>query len=127
MRLLARNGAVACTLPMPSDVVAANCVPPGFMVPTGWAIVVDYYQNADSKRWVPWSRPIVKPDSAVSTEVEGQYGTGDFALYLTQQGRKISPWHDLPLKVAENVYTAIIEIPMYTTAKLEVQKQLAGT
>ncbi|EWM28233.1 aps kinase atp sulfurlyase pyrophosphatase fusion protein [Nannochloropsis gaditana] len=126
MRLLARNGAVACPLPMPSDVVAANCVPPGFMVPTGWAIVVDYYQNADSKRWVSWSRPIVKPDSAVSTEVEGQYGTGDFALYLTQQGKKISPWHDLPLKVAENIYTAIIEIPMYTTAKLEVQKQLAG-
>jgi len=126
MRLLARNGAVPCSLPMPTDVVAANCVPPGFMVPTGWAIVVDYYQNAETKRWVPWSQPIVEAPVASGTGVEGQYGTKDFTVYLKQQGKTISPWHDLPLKASQDAYTAVIEIPMYTTAKLEVQKKLPG-
>jgi len=126
MRLLARNGAVPCSLPMPTDVVAANCVPPGFMVPTGWATVVDYYQNAETKRWVPWSQPIVEAPVASGTGVEGQYGTKDFTVYLKQQGKTISPWHDLPLKASQDAYTAVIEIPMYTTAKLEVQKKLPG-
>ncbi len=38
MRTLARNGATPCPVPMPTDVVAANCVQPGFMVGarTGW-------------------------------------------------------------------------------------------
>jgi len=111
---------------MPTDVVAANCVPPGFMVPTGWAIVVDYYQNAETKRWVPWSQPIVEAPVASGTGVEGQYGTKDFTVYLKQQGETISPWHDLSLKASQDAYTAVIEIPMYTTAKLEVQKKLPG-
>ena len=126
MRLLARNGAVPCSIPMPSDVVAANCVPPGFMVPTGWSIVVDYYQNAESKNWIPWSRPIVEPAVATGTAAEGRYGTKDFTVSFKQQGKLISPWHDLPLNASENLYTAIIEIPMYATAKLEVQKKLPG-
>ncbi|GAB5030962.1 sulfate adenylyltransferase [Nannochloropsis oceanica] len=126
MRLLARNGAVPCSLPMPTDVVAANCVPPGFMVPTGWAIVVDYYQNSETKRWVPWSQPIVRAPLAADTGVEGQYGTKDFTVYLKQQGQTISPWHDLPLKASQDVYTGVIEIPMFTTAKLEVQKNIQG-
>ena len=130
MRLLARNGAVPCSLPMPTDVVAANCVPPGFMVPTGWAIVVDYYQNQETKRWVPWSQPFTDPAVAVGTGAEGKYGTKDFTVFFKQDGKTISPWHDLPLKAAGgsgDLYTGIIEIPMYTTAKLEVQKGLPGT
>ena len=53
MRALARQGAVPCSDPIPSDLLAANCVPQGFMVPTGWAIVCDYYQNIESPDWVP--------------------------------------------------------------------------
>ena len=58
MRALARQGAVPCTDPIPSDLLAANCVPQGFMVPTGWAIVCDYYQNVDSGKFVPWSKRV---------------------------------------------------------------------
>jgi 3'-phosphoadenosine 5'-phosphosulfate synthase len=49
MRLLARNGAVPCPKDaIPTDLVQANCIPPGFMVPKGWDMVVDYYQNIDN-------------------------------------------------------------------------------
>jgi 3'-phosphoadenosine 5'-phosphosulfate synthase len=49
------------------------------------------------------------------------------AVLLSQGGQSISPWHDIPLKAAgADVYNAVIEIPMYTTAKLEVQKALPG-
>lgn len=100
-------------------------------MPSGWAIVVDYYQNAPNKRWVPWSRPVAEiPIAAGTAAVEGQYGTQDFTVHIKDKGKTVSPWHDLPLKpagsTANDVYTGVIEIPMYTTAKLEVQKALPG-
>jgi 3'-phosphoadenosine 5'-phosphosulfate synthase len=59
MRLFARIGAVLCSpTNIPTDLVEANCVPSGFMVPKGWDIVVDYYKNIDqTTRWLPWSQP----------------------------------------------------------------------
>lgn len=36
-----------------------------------------------------------------------------------QEGRDISPWHDIPLKSGDN-YNCIIEIPKFTKAKMEV-------
>lgn len=44
MRKLAAQGAKPCGNDIPSDLLAANCIPPGFMVQTGWDIVCDYYQ-----------------------------------------------------------------------------------
>ena len=44
MRALAAQGAEPCPNEIPSDLLAANCIPPGFMVQTGWDIVCDYYQ-----------------------------------------------------------------------------------
>ena len=44
MRALARQGATPCPDPIPPDLLAANCVPKGFMVQKGWDIVCDYYQ-----------------------------------------------------------------------------------
>merc|ERR1711871_795562 len=73
MRALARQGAVPCTDPIPSDLLAANCVPQGFMVPTGWAIVCDYYQNVDSGKFVRWSRPgTTFPCEAVRTIISSR-------------------------------------------------------
>ena len=103
MRALARQGATPCSDPIPSDLLGANCVPQGFMVPSGWAIVCDYYQNIDTKRWVPWSKSIVEPTVAANTKAIGMYGTTDFELLFTEEGgygtttRFLSPWHDLPL------------------------------
>lgn len=56
MRKLAAQGARPCAARIPSDLVKANCVPPGFMVPGGWKVVSDYYMNADKDRWVPYSK-----------------------------------------------------------------------
>ena len=43
MRKLAAQGAKPCDISngktIPSDLLAANCIPPGFMVQSGWEIV----------------------------------------------------------------------------------------
>ncbi|KAJ8599325.1 hypothetical protein CTAYLR_005348 [Chrysophaeum taylorii] len=124
MRALARQGAVPCTDPIPSDLLAANCVPQGFMVPSGWAIVCDYYQNIDSPKWVPWSKAVVEPSASRTTIAHGTYGTSDYALFLTLAGKQVSPWHDIPLTSygGGGQYNMVTEIPMYTTAKMEVTK-----
>merc|ERR1719408_634064 len=78
MRALARQGAVPCTDPIPSDLLAANCVPQGFMVQSGWDIVCDYYQHVDTGNWVPWSKRVSTPVVAPDTLAEGQYGTDKY-------------------------------------------------
>jgi len=127
MRALARQGATPCPDPIPSDLLAANCVPPGFMVPSGWAIVCDYYQNIDTKKWVPWSKPEVSPLVAAGTHAIGQYGDLSFELTFTSGAKTISPWHDISLRpegyaVAAEEVNFVVEIPMYQTAKMEVSK-----
>jgi 3'-phosphoadenosine 5'-phosphosulfate synthase len=104
-------------------------------VPTGWQIVVDYYQNQETKRWVPWSRQVAGPAVANNAVASGEYGSADFSVSLRGNGgQPLSPWHGLPLRPeghgqgqGENLlFTGVIEIPMYSTAKFEVQKTLPG-
>lgn len=129
MRALARNGATPCDVShgkqIPSDLEAANCVPPGFMVQSGWEIVCDYYQNVDSPDWVPYSVQNIEPKVSKSARLEGKYGTIDFKLYVTHKGAIVSPWHDVPLYAIggkPNEVNFVVEIPMYSTAKMEVSK-----
>jgi len=126
MRLLAKNGATPCDVSngkqIPSDLVAANCVPPGFMVQSGWEIVCDYYQNVDAE-WIPYSIPFVHAHTSHSTKSEGKYGTLDFAVYLTADRKRISPWHDVELWADDrDTVNMVVEIPMFSTAKMEVSK-----
>ena len=127
MRLLARNGATPCSkTDIPTDLVESNCVPSGFMVPKGWEIVVDYYKHIDSGRWVPWSRPVVDPGVASRTEGSGKFGTGGFLLKHKDYE---SFWHDIPMKPSDGddtVVNLVTEIPLFMTAKMEVQKALPG-
>jgi 3'-phosphoadenosine 5'-phosphosulfate synthase len=130
MRLLARNGAVPCSPDnIPTDLVAANCVPSGFMVPDGWKGVVDYYENIDdSTRWTPWSQPHVEAPAAGGTAQTGEFGFLTFAMTSTEY---TSWWHDVPLRPAGESSTSpiinmITEIPMYMTAKMEVDKSHPG-
>lgn len=131
MRLLARNGATPCSpTNIPTDLVEANCVPSGFMVPKGWEQVVEYYKNVDdAERWIPWSQPIVSaPAEPSSTRIEGQFGSLSFRLYHTQYQ---SMWHDIPLKPSSGgadatIINMVTEIPMYYTPKMEVQKAMEG-
>ena len=132
MRTLAANGAVPCDTSygkeIPSDLVGQNCIPPGFMVEKGWDIVCDYYQNVDSDKWIPYSIQNVEPLVARDSKHEYKYGTKDFKIYPTVGGKVVSPWHDLPLFSNENskVYNLVVEIPMYSTAKMEMMKDELG-
>jgi 3'-phosphoadenosine 5'-phosphosulfate synthase len=127
MRLLARNGAVPCSPKnIPTDLVEANCIPSGFMVPKGWEGVVDYYKHADeTERWIPWSRPIVEAPAAGRTVTEGRFGTTAFQLKHKDYD---SMWHDIPVKPSEQkdemVINFVTEIPLMVTAKMEIQKEL---
>jgi len=132
MRLLARNGAHLCSpTDIPTDLEAANCIPSGFMVPNGWEGVVDYYKNVnDKERWVPWSKPRVEPPSASDTQFEGVFGTVTFQL---RHEHYSSWWHSIPLHPEsgtgandDQIINFIVEIPMYVTAKMEVNKDEPG-
>jgi 3'-phosphoadenosine 5'-phosphosulfate synthase len=130
MRLLARNGAVPCPSDdIPTDLVQANCIPSGFMVPDGWDMVVDYYKNIeDVTRWIPWSQPHVDPPAADETSFVGQFGFSTFSLTSTVYD---SWWHDIPLRPNGEADTSTIinmltEIPLYMTAKMEVNKEAQG-
>jgi 3'-phosphoadenosine 5'-phosphosulfate synthase len=130
MRLLARNGAVPCAPDnIPTDLVAANCVPSGFMVPKGWDHVVDYYKNIqNTTRWIPWSQPHVEAPASAKTSQVGKFGFTTFSLSTTEYA---SWWHDVPLRPSgesetSTVINMITEIPMYMTAKMEVDKSTQG-
>ena len=43
-------GRARCGATIPSDLLAAKCIPPGFMVQKGWEIVSDYYQRQKTVR-----------------------------------------------------------------------------
>jgi 3'-phosphoadenosine 5'-phosphosulfate synthase len=127
MRLLARNGATPCSkTDIPTDLVAANCVPSGFMVPGGWAKVVDYYKNIDeNERWIPWSRPVVPAPVHTNTLPSGKFGSKSFKVFSTEVD---SQWHDIPLrpvgKSDETIIHMVTEIPMHHTPKMEIQKHI---
>jgi len=130
MRTLARQGAVPCPVnDIPTDLLQANCIPAGFMVPKGWNQVVDYYKNIDdSSRWIPWSQQYVAPPSCSSTNFVGRFGTATFQL--SHQSYP-SWWHDVPMAPQEQAHDAsvinlVTEIPMFVAAKMEVMKHLHG-
>ena len=55
------------------------------------------------------------------TEQRGTLYNDDFRLYLKKSsGAIISPMHDIPLKVADNVYNMVVEVPRWSNAKLEI-------
>lgn len=127
MRLLARNGAVPCSLDnIPTDLVGANCVPAGFMVPNGWAKVVEYYSHIDeTERWTPWSQPVIPAPASNKTTSSGRFGSKVFRLISDEVD---SQWHDIPLKPYNEkdafVIHMVTEIPLYYTPKMEIQKTL---
>ncbi|XP_010941987.1 soluble inorganic pyrophosphatase 6, chloroplastic isoform X1 [Elaeis guineensis] len=60
-----------------------------------------------------------KPDFQIKEE--GQSETLDYRVFfLDGSGKKISPWHDVPLHLGDGVFNFIVEIPKDTSAKMEV-------
>lgn len=133
MRKLAALGAKPCPPQIPSDLIKAKCIPPGFMVQKGWEVVSDYYIRQKTGDWVPYSKQlgglVVAPN--VRTMAETPYGKASFAAsFVDPNGQPLSPWHDLPLYTASgpsaNIVNFVCEIPRGVTAKLEVQKKVAN-
>ncbi|CAF1696828.1 unnamed protein product [Brassica napus] len=57
----------------------------------------------------------------VKVKEEGQPETLDYRVFfLDGSGKKVSPWHDIPLTLGDGVYNFIVEIPKESKAKMEV-------
>uniref|UniRef100_A0AAV1U9P6 Adenylyl-sulfate kinase n=1 Tax=Peronospora matthiolae TaxID=2874970 RepID=A0AAV1U9P6_9STRA len=132
MRNMARQGLQRCE----GDRIPAGwkdepmCVPQGFMAKSGWDIMIDYYQNVDSLRWIPFGMQFSKPlvDTTRSFTSVGTFGRPDYKLYFkNDKGEKISPWHDIPLHPLgskdNGSFNFIVEIPKGTAHKMEVNKE----
>ncbi|KAJ8764778.1 hypothetical protein K2173_009179 [Erythroxylum novogranatense] len=52
---------------------------------------------------------------------EGQPETVDYRVFfLDHSGKRISPWHDIPLHLGDGVFNFVVEIPKESSAKMEV-------
>ncbi|KAM6550138.1 hypothetical protein CsatB_021814 [Cannabis sativa] len=64
-------------------------------------------------------RAIHKPQ--ILTKEEGQPETLDYRVFFVDDsGKKISPWHDIPLHLGDNIFNFVVEIPKESSAKMEV-------
>uniref|UniRef100_M0ZTX5 inorganic diphosphatase n=1 Tax=Solanum tuberosum TaxID=4113 RepID=M0ZTX5_SOLTU len=57
----------------------------------------------------------------IQTIEEGQPETLDYRVFFADNsGKKISPWHDIPLHLGDGVFNFVVEIPKESSAKMEV-------
>ncbi|CAN7068898.1 unnamed protein product [Brassica rapa subsp. trilocularis] len=63
---------------------------------------------------------IYNPQTKV--QEEGQSETLDYRVFFLDggSGKKVSPWHDIPLSLGDGVFNFIVEIPKESKAKMEV-------
>jgi 3'-phosphoadenosine 5'-phosphosulfate synthase len=130
MRKMARDGLRKCKgdkIPKGWE-QKPTCVPQGFMVESGWDIMIDYYQHVSSPRWIPFatqfSPAVVDPSRQF--EASGTFGRTDYKLHFqNEDGELISPWHDIPLqpKGSAETFNFVVEIPMGVAHKMEVNKE----
>lgn len=135
MRALARKGAPPCSATVPTNWEQTKpCIPSGFMVEKGWNMMVNYYQNPKSDKWIAYSRETGKPLIAPGNfNTKGTFGTPGWTLHFSNdKGDTISPWHDIALypdghaSSAARVVNMVVEIPMGRMEKLEVNKETPG-
>ncbi|KAI0497637.1 hypothetical protein KFK09_020870 [Dendrobium nobile] len=56
-----------------------------------------------------------------SVKEEGTPETLDYrAFFIDSAGKKVSPWHDIPLHLGDGVFNFVVEIPKDSSAKMEV-------
>ncbi|TMX04942.1 hypothetical protein EJD97_003727 [Solanum chilense] len=57
----------------------------------------------------------------IQTIEEGKPETLDYRVFFADNsGKKISPWHDIPLHLGDGVFNFVVEIPKESSAKMEV-------
>ena len=57
----------------------------------------------------------------VDLEETGEFGTTDFVMTFKEDGKVVSPWHDMPLELEGGLYNMLTEIPKMTLKKMEVR------
>lgn len=64
---------------------------------------------------------------AYSTRQVGAKNTLDYKVYVEQDGKPVSPFHDIPLYADEQnqIFNMVVEIPRWSNAKLEITKEEA--
>ncbi|OQR96953.1 APS kinase/ATP sulfurlyase/pyrophosphatase fusion protein [Achlya hypogyna] len=126
MRLMARKGLQPCTGAIPADwETNPTCVPPGFMAPAGWDLMIQYYQRPDAASNVQYAVPFRTLAPRADIETMGTLGTRDFELYLRNASGRFSAWHDVPLYVSASVVNLVVEIEKGKMEKMEVNKARA--
>ncbi|GAY61399.1 hypothetical protein CUMW_209690, partial [Citrus unshiu] len=64
-------------------------------------------------------RAIYNPQVQITEE--GQPETLDYRVFfVNNSGKKVSPWHDIPLQLGDGVFNFVVEIPKESSAKMEV-------
>ncbi|ETW09152.1 sulfate adenylyltransferase [Aphanomyces invadans] len=130
MRHMAKMGFQPCTDIPDTWESDPTCVPPGFMVQSGWNLMVQYYQRMTDPSYLQYSIPfrpfISKASSVASTGDNAVVGTLGFELSVLDAatGAKVSPWHDIPLYVNASVVNFVVEIEKGRMEKMEVNKRL---
>ncbi|VFQ75114.1 unnamed protein product [Cuscuta campestris] len=57
----------------------------------------------------------------VQIKEEGKPETLDYRVFFVDSsGKKVSPWHDIPLHLGDGIFNFIVEIPKESSAKMEV-------
>jgi inorganic pyrophosphatase len=79
-----------------------------------------YLKDASGSNTLATPAPAGSFDGQVVAE--GEVGTPEYRLHFKNSfGKPISPWHDIRLQTAQyGIVNAVIEIPKFTTAKMEV-------
>lgn len=62
---------------------------------------------------------------AYTTRQIGAKNTLDYKVYIEEDGKPISPFHDIPLYADKenNIFNMVVEIPRWSNAKLEITKE----
>ncbi|KAM7250255.1 hypothetical protein ACFE04_022138 [Oxalis oulophora] len=85
------------------------------------------FATSSFKRSLFTCKAIFNPQQLQIKE-EGQFETLDYRVFFHDaSGKKISPWHDVPLQLGDGVFNFIVEIPKESSAKMEVATDEAHT
>lgn len=62
------------------------------------------------------------------TKHTGRPYTLDYRVFIEQDGKVVSPFHDIPLYADDGrrILNMVVEIPRFTNAKFEVSTQSSG-
>ena len=63
---------------------------------------------------------------ALELEESGEFGTTDYSMTFKEEGKVVSPWHDMPLELDGGLYNMLTEIPKMTLKKMEVDTKAPG-